>query len=240
MKAMILAAGFGTRLKPLTDNLPKALVPFGNEPMIIYQIKKLKEFGFTEIVINAHHFADKITDYFNKNSFGIKIDVIEEEKILGTGGGILNAKKYFENEDFFLVINVDVFTDFDFSKIIIFHKSRTPLASVAVQKRKTKRYLEFDSDMRLIRRQNENSQKENLYAFNGIHIISNKIFQDRKIEYLDIFDLYLEMLNNKDEEVFGFDVEDSEFRDLGKRENLDKIKLKNNIFYKLEIGNTKR
>jgi N-acetyl-alpha-D-muramate 1-phosphate uridylyltransferase len=219
MKAMILAAGFGTRLKPLTDNLPKALVPFGNEPMVNYQIHKLKDYGFAEIVVNAHHFAGKITDYFNKNSFGININVIEEEIILGTGGGILNAKKYFEKEEFFLAINVDVFTDFDFSKLIIFHKSRTPLASVAVQKRKTKRYLEFDKDMKLLRRQNENSQKENLYAFNGIHIISNKIFTDRKIEYLDIFDLYFEMMN-QGEEVFGFDVEASEFRDLGKIENL--------------------
>lgn len=216
---MILAAGFGTRLKPLTDTIPKALVPFGNEPMINYQINKLKEFGFEEIVVNAHHFANQITDYFKKNSFGIKINVIEEEKILGTGGGVLNAKEYFEKEEFFLVINVDVFTDFDFAKLIIFHKSKTPLASVAVQKRKTKKYLEFDKEMRLLRRQNENSQKEKLYAFNGIHIISNKIFTDRKIEYLDIFDLYFEMLN-KGEEVFCFDVGDSEFRDLGKEDSL--------------------
>jgi len=236
MKAMILAAGFGTRLKPLTDNIPKALVPFQNEPMINYQIHKLKDYGFDEIVVNAHHFSEKIIDYFNKNSFGIKINVIEEEKILGTGGGILNAKKYLEKEEFFLVINVDVFTDFDFSKLIIFHKSKAPLASLAVQKRKTKRYLEFDSNMKLLCRQNENSKKENLYAFNGIHIISNKIFQNinkspllvfksasvdvtnsNQIEYLDIFDLYFEMLNQK-EEIFGFDVENSEFKDLGKIE----------------------
>ncbi len=223
MKAMILAAGFGTRLKPLTDNLPKALVPFQNEPMVNYQIKKLKEFGFTEIIINAHHFANQIIDYFNQNSFGIKINVIEEEIILGTGGGILNAKKYLEKEDFFLAINVDVFTVFDFSKIIIFHKSKTPLASVAVQKRKTKRYLEFDDNMKLLRRQNEQSQKENLYAFNGVHIISNKIFTERKIEYLDIFDLYFEMMKTG-EEVFGFDVETSEFRDLGKIEALNFLK----------------
>jgi NDP-sugar pyrophosphorylase family protein len=216
MKTMILAAGFGTRLKPLTDNLPKALVPFGNEPMINYQIHKLKNYGFDEIVVNAHHFSEKIIDYFNQNSFGIKISIIEEEKILGTGGGILNAKKYFENENFFLVINVDVYTDFDFTKLINFYKSKNPLASLAVQKRKTKRYLEFDSNMELLRRQTENSQEENLYAFNGIHIISNKIFTDRKIEYIDIFDLYFEMIN-KGEEIFGFDVEDCEFRDLGKK-----------------------
>jgi len=218
MKAMILAAGFGTRLRPLTDSIPKALVPFNGEPMINYQIKKLVSYGFDEIIINAHHFAEQITEYFKKNSFGVKIDVIEEEEILGTGGGILNAAKYFKNENFFLVINVDVFTDFDFSKIIKYHKSKLPFVTLAVQKRKTKRYLEFDKNMKLLGRENENSQKENLYAFNGIHIISNKIFKGRKTEYLDIIDLYLspeyaELRNN----IYGFDTGECVFKDLGKK-----------------------
>ena len=217
MKAMILAAGYGTRLKPLTDTIPKALVPFGGEPMVNYQIKKLIHFGFGEIVINAHHFADKITDYFKKNSFGIKINLIEEKEILGTGGGILNAEKYFKDEKFFLVINVDVFTNFDFTKIIEFHKSKSPFVSLAVQKRKTKRYLEFDDDMKLLHRETENSNKENLYAFNGVHIISNKIFQNRKIEYIDILDLYFELMNSGNQ-VYGFDVGECEFKDLGKIE----------------------
>ncbi len=219
MKAMILAAGFGTRLKPLTDKMPKALVPVQNEPMINYQIRKLIVLGFEEIVVNAHHFAEKITEYFKKNSFGIKITVIEEEILLGTGGGILNARKYLEKEDFFPVINVDVYTDFDLSKLILFHKSQNPLASIAVQKRKTKRYLEFDSKMRLFRRENENSNKANLFAFNGFHIISNKIFKERRVEYLDIFDLYFELIN-KGEVVYGFDIGNSEFRDLGKEDSL--------------------
>jgi NDP-sugar pyrophosphorylase family protein len=216
MKAMILAAGFGTRLKPLTDNIPKALVPFEGEPMISYQIKKLVSYGFNEIIVNAHHFAEQITEYFKKNSFGVKINVIEEVEILGTGGGILNAAKYFRNENFFLVINVDVFTNFDLSKIIEFHKSCNPFATLAVQKRQTKRHLEFDSAMRLLRRETENSVKENLYAFNGIHIISNKIFTGRKIEYLDIIDLYLELMNSKNE-IFGYNTGECAFRDLGKK-----------------------
>jgi NDP-sugar pyrophosphorylase family protein len=215
MKAMILAAGFGTRLKPLTDTIPKALVPFSGEPMVNYQIKKLINFGFDEIVINTHHFADKVTDYFNRNFFGIKINVIEEKEILGTGGGILNTEKYFKDEKFFLVLNVDVYANFDFTRIIEFHIYRNPLASLAVQKRKTKRYLEFDEDMKLLRRQTDNSSEENLYAFNGVHIISNKIFRNRKIEYLDILDLYFEMMN-KGNVVYGFDTGHCEFRDLGK------------------------
>lgn len=215
MKALILAAGFGTRLKPYTDNMPKALVHFNYEPMINYQIKKLKSFGFDEIIVNAHHFANQILDYFEKNSFGIKINIIVEEKILGTGGGILNARKFFEDEDFFLVVNVDVFTDFDFSKLINSHKTASPLATLAVQKRKTIRYLEFSNDMRLISRQNEHSKNENLYAFNGIHIVSNKIFKNEKIEYIDILDLYFEMIN-KGENVYGFDAGECVFKDLGK------------------------
>jgi len=219
MKAMILAAGYGTRLKPLTDSIPKALVPFNGEPMINYQIKKLVKYGFEEIAVNAHHFAEQITDYFDKNSFGIKIKVIVEEEILGTGGGILNALEFFKDENFFLAVNVDVLTDFDFSKIIEFHKSGNPLASLAVQKRVTKRHLEFDNSMRLLKRETESSVKENLYAFNGVHIISNKIFTGRKIEYLDIFDLYLELIN-EERKVLGFDVGECIFRDLGKTENL--------------------
>lgn len=216
---MILAAGFGTRLKPLTEKIPKALVPFGNEPMINYQINKLIKFGFNEIVVNAHHFANQITDHFKKNTFGIKISVIEEEKILGTGGGILNAEQFLKGEEYFLVINVDIFTNFDIRDLMNFHKIKSPFASLAIQKRKTKRHLEFSSDMKLLRRENESSIGENLYAFNGIHIISNKIFKNRKIEYLDIIDLYIDFIK-EGENILGFDVKDCDFKDLGKEDSL--------------------
>ncbi|MBI5402195.1 MAG: nucleotidyltransferase family protein [Ignavibacteriae bacterium] len=219
MKAMILAAGYGTRLKPLTDSIPKALVPFNGEPMINYQIRKLVKCGFDEIIVNAHHFAEQITEYFKKNSLGARIHVSVEKEILGTGGGILNAEKFLKNEEFFLVVNVDVYTNFDFSSLIEFHKSGNAISSLAVQKRKTKRYLEFDGSMELLRRETENSVKENLYAFNGVHIISNKIFQNRKIEFSDIIDLYFELIN-KGSVVYGFNIGNCEFRDLGKIANL--------------------
>lgn len=176
MKAMILSAGFGTRLKPHTDNLPKALVEYNKIPMVNYQIERLKKAGVNEIIVNAHHYSEKLLKYFSENDFGVKINVIVEEDILGTGGGILNAEKYLKDEEFFIVINVDVETDMSLTGMIEYHKSKNPFATIAVQKRNTKRYLEFDSQMNLIGRENKNSQKNNLFAFNGIHIISTRIF----------------------------------------------------------------
>ncbi len=219
-KAMILAAGFGTRLKPLTDNMPKALVPFRNGTMISYQINKLKSIGINEIVINAHHFSEQMQNYFTENNFGIKINVIVEKEILGTGGGILNAKDYFRNEEAFLVMNVDVFTNIDIALMIEEYKRSKPLALLAVQKRKTSRYLEFSEDFILAGRLKSEEMKENYYAFNGIHIISNEIFKpEYKSEYKDILDIYLE-LSKERYRIKGYDTGDSDFIDLGKIENL--------------------
>jgi N-acetyl-alpha-D-muramate 1-phosphate uridylyltransferase len=222
MKAMILAAGFGTRLKPLTDNLPKALIKYQNKTLLQYQVDKLKDAGIYEIVINTHHYPDKIKEYIDTNDFVLKeINVIKEDVILGTGGGILNAKKYFQDEDYFLVVNVDVHTNFEYKKIIGFHKKYPSFSTIAVQKRKTKRYLEFDDKVKLIGRENPGSVKNNLYAFNGIHVISGKIFEKNLlVEYCDIIDIYLKMIN-EGEEICGFDTGDSTFKDMGKIENLN-------------------
>jgi len=221
MKAMILSAGYGKRLKPLTDNLPKALVNYKNVPMINHQIERLKKAGITEIIVNAHHLAEKIIEYFSKNDFGMKIHVIKENEILGTGGGILNAKKFFETEKFFLAVNADIETDFNLTKLIEFHKRSEPLASLLVQKRKSSRYLEFDSNMNLLGRENENSSAENLFAFNGIHVISNKIFSlNYEIKFEDIINLYLEAIKSEGNFVKGFDAGKCVFMDLGKPENL--------------------
>ena len=225
MKAIILSAGFGTRLQPLTDRIPKALVKYRDIPMINYQIERLKKIGVNEIIVNAHHHSGKIIDYFSENDFGVKINVIIEKEILGTGGGILNASEYFQNEEFFLVINVDIDTDLDLSKMISFHTSRNSIASIAIQKRFSKRYLEFDSQNHLIGRENENSVQENLFAFNGIHIISNRIFRKNfKVDFKDILSVYFDIINNEKngkEYVSGFDSGNSTFKDIGKIENLN-------------------
>ncbi|HMS64013.1 MAG TPA: sugar phosphate nucleotidyltransferase [Ignavibacteria bacterium] len=224
MKAMILSAGFGTRLLPLTNDVPKALVKYKNIPMINYQIERLKNSGVNEIVVNAHHHSKKIIDYFSQNDFGIKINVIVEKEILGTGGGILNAFEYFQNEKSFLVINVDIDTDLNLSDLISFHDSGNSLATLAVQKRKSKKYLEFDSQNHLIGRENVNSNKENLFAFNGIHVISGRIYEKNiETEFKDILAVYFDIINNKNksEYVCGFDSGKSTFKDIGKIENLN-------------------
>lgn len=217
-KAMILAAGFGTRLKPLTDNLPKALVPFKKGTMISYQIEKLKTSGVKEIVINVHHFSELMIKYFQEKDFGVKIDIIAEEEILGTGGGILNAKEFLQTEDYFLVVNVDVYTNLDFELFINDYKTHKPFAMLAVQKRLTSRYLEFDDNFMLKGRVKSDTMKDRYFAFNGIHIISNEIFSFKdEVGYKDILDIYLE----KKKPVMGFDSGESSFLDIGKTENLN-------------------
>ena len=221
MKATILAAGFGTRLKPLTDKIPKALINYQNKTLIQYQIEKLKNAGIDKIVVNAHHFADMLENYLNENDFGVQeLKVIKEKVILGTGGGILNAKDFFIDEEYFLVVNVDVFTNFDYNKIISFHKEHPSFATMTVQKRHSKKYLEFDSDMKFLGRENKDSDKNNLYAFNGLHILSGKIFEKNlEIKYCDIIEIYLQMIK-AGEIIRGFDAGDSYCKDLGKIENL--------------------
>lgn len=219
---MILSAGFGTRLKPLTDNLPKALVPYKNTPLIVLQIERLKSAGADEIVVNAHHFHQMIRDFFSKNDFGIKVNVIVEEEILGTGGGIINARRFFENESEFIVINVDVDTNVNLNSLINSHKnSNCAIATLCVQKRKTSRYLEFDENMHLLGRENESSNKNNLFAFNGLHIVSGSLF-DKQLPkgFSDIINDYIELIKIDGNFVSGYDAKGCYFKDLGKIENL--------------------
>lgn len=219
MKAIILSAGFGTRLKPLTDTTPKALIPYKGKPLIVNQIEKLNKAGVHYIVVNAHHLKEQVTDFFKHNKFDIDIYISEEEEILGTGGGIINAKKHFENDKSFLVVNADTITNADIEKFAHTHTSDS-FATLAVQKRKTSRYLEFDNDMNFIGRQNEKSDDNNLFAFNAMHIISNEIFSmGYKKEFKDIIDIYVEAVQNG-KKIKGFDVGDAEFLDIGKPENL--------------------
>lgn len=223
---MILSAGFGTRLKPLTDNLPKALVEFNGKPMIEYQIERLKNLGCDEVVVNTHHFADKMEKFFKENEFGIKISLSYEPDILGTGGGILNAKKFLTDCDYFFVINVDVDTDFDLNEMKmewekIFNdekKKENLLAMLLIQKRETKRFLEFDEKMILKGRAEEETPGNRKFAFNGVHIISPEIFKlNFPIEFSDILNLYL--TSNK--VIKGYNAGGSFFKDLGKKNGMD-------------------
>ena len=145
-QAMIFAAGLGTRLKPLTDTMPKALVPVAGQPLLWHVIMKLKGAGFERIVVNVHHFADQIIDYLHANdNFGLDIRISDErEQLLETGGGIKKALPLFDPSEPILIHNVDILSNLDLNAL----PTDAPL--LVVSERKTKRYLQFDDTMRLI------------------------------------------------------------------------------------------
>ncbi len=219
MKGMILAAGFGTRLRPLTDTQPKALVSYRGKPLVVHQIERLIHAGITEIVINAHHFSEQVVAFFECNRFDADISVIVENEILGTGGGILNASDHLRGSDF-AVVNVDVETDMNLSEMVLQHNSRKPFATLAVQKRRSGRNHEFSPEMKLLRREADDSAKDGLFAFNGIHVISAEFFSHGfESGFSDILDLYFRAIGSG-RTVSGFDAGECSFRDLGKTENL--------------------
>jgi len=218
---MILAAGFGTRLKTYTESTPKALVKYHSKPMINYQIERLIKADVNEIVVNAHHHGKLLQEYFSKNDFGIKINLIIEKEILGTGGGILNAEEFLKDKEDFIVINVDVITNMNLDDMLKFHNKENPFATLAIQKRKTSRHLEFDKQKRLVGKENKASKIDNLYAFNGIHIISNRIFENNfEVKFRGILEIYFELIQKKGETILGFDAGNCSFKDIGKIENL--------------------
>jgi NDP-sugar pyrophosphorylase family protein len=187
-QAMIFAAGLGTRLQPLTENIPKALVEVAGKPMLEQVIIKMKAYGVQRIIINLHHFDDKIRAFVaGKNNFGLNIHFSgEPQMLLDTGGGLKNAAHLFDHTKPVLLHNVDVFTNVDFGKMMTHHLKKNALATLFVQKRKSSRYFLFDENMRLVGWRNVISGDEILlrkqgqpgeFGFNGIHIISPEIFK---------------------------------------------------------------
>lgn len=232
---MIFAAGLGTRLKPLTDHMPKALVPVSGIPMLEHVILKLKKAGFNEIVINVHHFANQIIDFLKeKNNFGITIHISDESDcLLDTGGGIKKAAPFFTDEEPFLVHNVDILSNVDLKAFYDFHLSSGNDATLLVSPRKTVRYLLFDNKDQLCGWVNKDTlqtkpegftyqpeiQKEN--AFSGIHIISPSLFKYMGNEWtgkFSIMDFYLQTCNKA--KFGGYIKEDLKLIDIGKPETL--------------------
>lgn len=235
MKAMIFAAGLGTRLKPLTDHMPKALVPVAGRPMLEHVINKLKASGFDEIVINVHHFADQIIDFLKANdNFGIQIHISDEtDMLLDTGGGIKKASSFFHEP--FLIHNVDILSDVDLKSLYEYHLTSNNDATLLVSPRKTVRYLLFDETNRLCGWVNKDTlqtkpegfvyqpevQKE--YAFSGIHIISPTLFNymgDNWKGKFSIMDFYLQTC--LEARLGGYAKEDLQLIDIGKPETLAK------------------
>jgi NDP-sugar pyrophosphorylase family protein len=235
MKAMIFAAGLGTRLKPITDNIPKALVPITNKPLLEHVICKLKAAGFDEIIVNVHHFPDQIIDFLkSKNNFDIRIEVSDErDQLLDTGGGIYKAKWFFDDGQPFLVHNVDILSNLDLNKLYNEHCKSGSLATLVVSRRDTFRYLLFNDDKRLVGWINEKTCETkpirftdisgfNKLAFSGIQMLSPDVFdlmEELKPKF-PIMDFYLS--NARSHLLRAFVPDDFHMLDVGKLDVLDK------------------
>lgn len=188
MKAMVFAAGLGTRLKPFTIHHPKALVPVGGVPMLQRVLLKIKDLGITDVVVNVHHFSQQILDFLAENSnFGLNISIRDESALLlDTGGGILAAEPYLRGDEPILVHNADILTDFDIKEMISGFEARRPLASLLVSNRNTSRYFLFNPAMQMRGWANVSTGETRpdgidtvgceKFAFGGVHIISPHIF----------------------------------------------------------------
>jgi len=235
MKAMILAAGLGTRLRPLTDDRPKALVEVAGRTLLEITLTRLRIFGVREVIINAHHQADMILDYLKiNNDFGMRVEVSREEGLLDTGGGLKKAAWYFleadsNPEEPFILHNVDVLSTIDLGRMVRWHAERGALATLAVQDRETSRYLLFDEQGQLCgRRAGLNGDVElvrpalevQALAFSGIHVISPRLFAKMHEEgVFSIISAYLRLVGGG-EKVFAFRADEYYWRDLGRPENV--------------------
>lgn len=228
MQAMILAAGLGTRLKPITENIPKALVELEGKTLLEIAIRNLIEYNFRKIVINVHHFSDKVKEFLDNNIFAADIYISDEtDLLLDTGGGIKNAKKYFDNSPV-LIHNVDVISNLNLYEFYQYHIYDDAAASLCVSKRASNRYLLFNQnnilcgwqdvkkDEKIIVRNETNLEP---YAFNGIHIINpdlTKSFPDEKV--FSIIKAYLEIA--KSEDIVAYRTDEIKWIDVGKTDSL--------------------
>jgi NDP-sugar pyrophosphorylase family protein len=233
MKAMILAAGLGTRLRPLTDHRPKALVEVAGRTMLEITLSRLRSLGIHEVIINVHHFADMVVEYLKTNdNFGMHIEVSREAILLDTGGGLKKAAYFFREgssncEEPFILHNVDVISAIDFRRMVQFHHDKQALATLAVQDRETSRYLLFDEKLQLCGRRSAREQKTELdrsswqaLAFSGVHVVSPR-FLAMMIEEgaFSIITCYLRLAAGG-EKILGFRADEYYWRDLGTPEKV--------------------
>jgi mannose-1-phosphate guanylyltransferase len=235
MKAMILAAGLGTRLRPLTDDRPKALVEVGGRTLLEITLSRLRIFGVREVIINVHHFADMVVDYLKAHdSFGMRVEISREEVLLDTGGGLKKAAWFFLEDasrldEPFILHNVDVISTIDLGRMTEFHAEHQALATLAVQDRETSRYLLFDEQLRLCGRRAGREQKAELVrtspqvkalAFSGVHVISPRLFSTMTEEdAFSIITSYLRLASQR-ENILAFRADEYYWRDLGRPENV--------------------
>jgi len=237
MKAMVLAAGLGTRLRPLTDDRPKALVTLAGRTLLEITLLRLRSFGINEVIVNVHHFADQILDCLQANhNFGMRIEISREDTLLDTGGGLKNAAWFFledkgAKDEPFLVHNVDVLSTIDLNRMVSFHAEHNALATLAVQQRDTSRQLFFNEHGQLCGRRAGRdaetewafpAQQSQALAFSGIHVLSPRIFSKLSEEgVFSIIPAYLR-LAAQGESILAFRADEYDWRDLGRPEDLAK------------------
>jgi NDP-sugar pyrophosphorylase family protein len=236
---MVLAAGLGTRLRPFTNDRPKALVEVNGRTLLEITLARLRAFGIQNVIVNVHHFADKVISFLKKHdNFGMHIEVSREDVLLDTGGGLKKAGWFFlEHSDEpaksdaepFLLHNVDVVSTIDLQRMVKFHKDNRALATLAVQQRDSSRYLLFDEQLQLCGRKIGRQAKPEIVrvasntealAFSGIHVISPRLLKLMKEEGIfSIVDSYLRLAGSG-EKIVGFRADEYYWRDLGKAADL--------------------
>lgn len=229
---MIFAAGLGTRLKPFTENHPKALAPVNGKPLLQRNIEYLKSFGITEFVINIHHFPDQIISFLKEHDdFDSKITISDEtDQLLETGGGLKKASPFLKGSEPFLVMNVDILTNLNITDLLDFHYKNKSLATLAVSKRSTSRFFLFNSSKQLCGWRNTKTNEDKIIkdqsdlsemAFSGIHVIEPSIFQYITQEgKFSIVDVYLQLCEKHP--IYGFDHSGEILIDVGKPESITK------------------
>ncbi len=228
MNCLIFAAGLGTRLKPLTDTMPKAMVPVAGKPLIEHLLRKVAATGFDKTVVNVHHFADQIIDFVSSRDFGLKIAISDErDALLETGGGIKKAQSLLDTDQPFLAHNVDILSNLDLRQFYQMHRSGD-LATLLVSRRATSRYLLFDDQRRLVGWTNVQTgevrspypdldvQRCEKLAFSGIHTISPAIFplMEAWQGRFSIIDFYLSVCAAQT--IRGVEVPHTKILDVGK------------------------
>ncbi|MGB9028811.1 MAG: nucleotidyltransferase family protein [Acidobacteriaceae bacterium] len=228
---MVLAAGLGTRLRPLTDDCPKALVTVSGRTLLEITLARLRGFDVRDVVVNAHHYAEMIVAYLAAHgNFGMSIEVSREETLLDTGGGLKKAAAFFlQDDEPFFVHNVDVISTIDLVRMAAFHREQGALATLAVAEREASRLLLFDAAGQLCGRpakkdadpeQARPANQTHALAFAGIHVVSPRIFALMREEgAFSIIDAYLR-LAAQGEKVVAFRADGAYWRDLGRPESV--------------------
>jgi mannose-1-phosphate guanylyltransferase len=237
MKAMVLAAGLGTRLRPLTDDRPKALVEIDGRSLLEITLTRLKQYGVRDVIVNVHHLADLVVEHLKAHDdFGMHIEISREDVLLDTGGGLKKAAWFFledpaQLDQPFLLHNVDVISTIDFGQTLNFHRSHNALATLAVQNRETSRYLLFNEAHQLCgRRAGKDGKREivcpsselRASAFSGIHVISPRLLTLMSEDgVFSIIDTYLQ-LASQGEKILAFNADKYYWRDLGKLDQVQR------------------